>query len=256
MSDIVSLRLERDIAVVTADHPPVNALSHAVRAGLQAAFERAAAAGCKAIVLACAGRTFFAGADISEFGKPPADPWLPQVLRAIESSAVPVVAAIHGTALGGGLETAMACHYRIAAADAKLGLPEVTLGLLPGAGGTQWSPRLIGVEAALDLMISGKPIGAGKALQAGLVDRLAEGDLVQAALAYARELVDRGAAPRRTSDLPVRTGHLPEGFFTTTRATVAKQTRGLPAPQRIIDCVEAAASHVRGSGGSGSLFRR
>ena len=242
MSAIVSLRLEHDIAIVTADHPPVNALSHAVRAGLQAAFEQAAASGCKAIVLTCAGRTFFAGADISEFGRPPADPWLPQVLRAIESSTVPVVAAIHGTALGGGLETAMACHYRIAAADAKLGLPEVTLGLLPGAGGTQWSPRLIGVEAALDLMISGRPIGAGKALQAGLVDRIAEGDLVQAALAYTRELVDRAAAPRRSSDLPVRTDHLPEGFFATTRAAVAKQTRGLPAPQRIIDCVEAAAS--------------
>jgi 3-hydroxyacyl-CoA dehydrogenase len=155
---------------------------------------------------------------------------------------MPVVAAIHGTALGGGLETAMACHFRIAAPDAKLGLPEVTLGLLPGAGGTQWSPRLVGVEAALDLMISGKPIGASKALQAGLVDRIAEGDLLQAALAYAQELVGRGATPRRTSDLPVRTAHLPKGFFETTRVAVAKQTRGLPAPQRIIDCVEAAAS--------------
>ncbi|HEX6092104.1 MAG TPA: 3-hydroxyacyl-CoA dehydrogenase NAD-binding domain-containing protein, partial [Dongiaceae bacterium] len=242
MSNIVSLRHERGIAIVTADNPPVNALSHAVRAGLQTAFEEAEAAGSKAIVLNCAGRTFFAGADISEFGKPPADPWLPQVLQTIESCAVPVIAAIHGTALGGGLETAMACHYRVAAPDAKLGLPEVTLGLLPGAGGTQWSPRLIGVEAALDLMISGKPIGAGKALEAGLVDRIAEGDLLQAALAYAAELIESGSVPRRTSDLPVRTEHLPQGYFAATRAAVAKQTRGLPAPQRIIDCVEAAAS--------------
>ncbi|RPH99784.1 MAG: 3-hydroxyacyl-CoA dehydrogenase [Lysobacterales bacterium] len=245
MSDIVSLSRERDIAIVTADNPPVNALSHAVRAGLKAAFERAATSGCRAIVLNCAGRTFFAGADISEFGKPPADPWLPQVLQTIEASAVPVVAAIHGTALGGGLETAMACHYRVAAPDAKLGLPEVTLGLLPGAGGTQWSPRLIGVEAALDLMIGGKPIGAGQALQAGLVDRIAEGDLLQAALAFARELAHSGAAPRRTSDLPVKTDCLPQGFFDATRAAVAKQTRGLPAPQRIIDCVEAAATRPR-----------
>jgi len=242
MSDIVTLRHDNGIAVITADNPPVNALSHAVREGLAAAFEKALAAGSEAIVLACAGRTFFAGADISEFGKPPADPWLPQVLEQIESSAVPVVAAIHGTALGGGLETAMACHYRIADPSARVGLPEVSLGLLPGAGGTQWAPRLIGIEAALDLMISGKPIAAPKALDAGLVDRLAEGDLLTAAIAWARELADSGAGPRRTTELPVKSEHLPAGFFDATRAAVAKKTRGLPAPQRIIDCVEAAAT--------------
>ena len=242
MSDPVQFRLEDDIAVITADNPPVNALSQPVRAGLEAAFEEARAAGCKAVVLHCAGRTFFAGADISEFGKPPADPWLPQVLQTIESSEVPVVAAIHGTALGGGLETAMACHYRIAAPDAKVGLPEVLLGLLPGAGGTQWAPRLIGVEAALDLMISGKPIGAQQAQAAGLVDRITDGDLLASALAYAKELAGSGAGPRRSSELPVKTDHLPDGFFDATRAAVAKKTRGLPAPQRIIDCVEAAAT--------------
>jgi 3-hydroxyacyl-CoA dehydrogenase len=242
MSDPVRLSRENDIAIVTADNPPVNALSHAVRAGLKAAFEKAAASGCKAIVLNCAGRTFFAGADISEFGKPPAEPWLPQLLQTIENSTVPVVAAIHGTALGGGLETAMACHYRIAAPDAKLGLPEVALGLLPGAGGTQWAPRLIGVQAALDLMLSGKPIGAAQAREAGLVDRIADGDLLQAALAYARQLVDSGAGPRRTSDRPVKADHLPADFFAATRAAVAKTTRKLPAPQRIIDCVEAAVT--------------
>ena len=242
MSEPVQFRLEGDIAVITSDNPPVNALSQPVRAGLQAAFEQAQAADCRAVVLACAGRTFFAGADISEFGKPPADPWLPQVLQAIEASEVPVVAAIHGTALGGGLETAMACHYRLATPDAKVGLPEVLLGLLPGAGGTQWSPRLIGVEAALDLMISGKPIGAKQAQAAGLVDRIADGDLLPAALDYARELADSDAGPRRTSDLPVKVDHLPEGYFEATRAAVAKKTRGLPAPQRIIDCVEAAAT--------------
>lgn len=246
MSDSVRLRHANDIAIITADNPPVNALSHAVRAGLQTAFEEAAESDCKAIVLHCAGRTFFAGADISEFGKPPADPWLPEVLQKIESCAMPVVAAIHGTALGGGLETAMACHYRIAAPDAKLGLPEVTLGLLPGAGGTQWAPRLIGVEAALDLMVGGKPIGATQALEAGLIDRIAEGDLLKAALAYAgelaSELVGGDAGPRRTTELPVKADHLPAGFFATTRAAVAKKTRNLPAPQRIVDCVEAAAT--------------
>jgi len=242
MSEPVQFRLEGDVAVVTADNPPVNALSQPVRAGLLSAFEQARATDCRAIVLACAGRTFFAGADISEFGKPPADPWLPQVLQAIEASPVPVIAAIHGTALGGGLETAMACHYRIAMPDAKLGLPEVLLGLLPGAHGTQWSPRLIGVEAALDLMISGKPIGVKQAQAAGLVDRIADGGLVPAALDYARELAESGAGPRRTSELPVKVDHLPDGFFDATRAVVAKKTRGLPAPQRIIDCVEAAAT--------------
>jgi 3-hydroxyacyl-CoA dehydrogenase len=246
MSDNVRLRHANDIAIITADNPPVNALSHAVRAGLQTAFEEAAGSDCKAIVLHCAGRTFFAGADISEFGKPPADPWLPEVLQTIESCSMPVVAAIHGTALGGGLETAMACHYRIAAPDAKLGLPEVTLGLLPGAGGTQWAPRLIGIEAALDLMVGGKPIGATRALEAGLIDRIAEGDLLKAALAYAGELASElgggGASPRRTTELPVKADHLPAGFFAATRSAVANKTRSLPAPQRIVDCVEAAAT--------------
>jgi len=245
MSELVALTHVGDIAVVTVDNPPVNALSLPVRSGLQGCFEKARGEGSKAIVLACAGRTFIAGADISEFGKPPADPWLPEVLAVIESSEVPVVAAIHGTALGGGLETAMACHYRIAAPTAKMGLPEVLLGLLPGAGGTQWAPRLIGVESALDLMISGKPIGAREALEKGLVDRIAEGDLSEDALAYARELIDSGAGPRRTSDLPVPSGHLAAGFFDQTRAAVSAKTRGLPAPQRIIDCVEAAVNLER-----------
>jgi 3-hydroxyacyl-CoA dehydrogenase len=240
MSDPVRIEFDRELAVITADNPPVNALSHPVRAGLARCFAEAAGSGCRAIILRCAGRTFFAGADISEFGKPPADPWLPAVLASIESSGVPVVAAIHGTALGGGLETAMACHYRIANAAAKLGLPEVLLGLLPGAGGTQWAPRLIGVQAALDLMTSGKPIGAGQALEAGLVDRIADGDLLEAAREYARELIAAGAEPRRTSDLSVDAGTVPDEYFASMRDSVARKTRGLPAPQRIIDCVEDA----------------
>ena len=240
MSDPVRIEFDRELAIVTADNPPVNALSHPVRMGLERCLAEAGASGCKAILLACAGRTFFAGADISEFGKPPADPWLPAVLGAIEASEVPVVAAIHGTALGGGLETAMACHYRIARADAKLGLPEVLLGLLPGAGGTQWAPRLMGVQAALDLMISGKPISAGRAHEAGLIDRIVDGDLLEAAKGYARELIAAGAEPRRTSGLSVDAGGVPDEFLASMRDSVARKTRGLPAPQRIIDCVEDA----------------
>ena len=240
MSDPVRIEFDRDLAIITADNPPVNALSLPVRAGLERRFAEAAASGCKAIVLACAGRTFFAGADISEFGKPPADPWLPAVLASIEASEVPVVAAIHGTALGGGLETAMACHYRIARGDAKLGLPEVLLGLLPGAGGTQWAPRLIGVQAALDLMISGRPISAGRALEDGLIDRIAEDDLLESAKDYARELIAARSGPRRTSGLTVDAGAIPDEFFASMRDSVARKTRGLPAPQRIIDCVEDA----------------
>jgi 3-hydroxyacyl-CoA dehydrogenase len=240
MSEIVHYELRREIATITADNPPVNALSQPVRAGLLKAFQAAAESGCKAIVLICEGRTFFAGADISEFGKPPADPWLPELLNFIESSEVPVIAAIHGTALGGGLETAMACHYRLADPKAKLGLPEVSLGLLPGAQGTQYAPRLVGVEAALDLMVSGRPVSAQQALEMGLVDRLADDALLPSALTFAQELIDEGTEPRRTSRLPVESGHLPEGFFDAVREKVALKTRGLPAPQRIIDCVEDA----------------
>lgn len=256
MSEFVSYELHRDIATILVNNPPVNALSQAVRAGLLDAFSVAARSGCKAIILACEGRTFIAGADISEFGKPPASPWLPEVLACIEASEIPVIAAIHGTALGGGLETAMSCHYRIAVPSARLGLPEVLLGLLPGAGGTQWSPRLVGVEAALDLMISGKPIGANEALKKGLVDRIAEGDLMESALTYAQELIDEGAGPRRTSELPVKSSHLPDGFFDQTRAMVARKTRNLPAPQRIIDCVEAAVTldHEAAVAVEGKLF--
>lgn len=240
MTATIQLSQHGSVAVITVDNPPVNAMSRAVRAGLQDAVKQAFAGESRAIVLICAGRTFIAGADISEFGKPPADPSLPDLLRLVESSPVPIIAAIHGTALGGGLETAMSCHYRIASPSAKLGLPEVLLGLLPGAGGTQLTPRLIGVEAALGLMTSGKPISSAQAVKAGLLDRIAEGDLLDAALAFADELINTGAGPRRTSELPVESSHLPTDYFDTMRASIGQKTRGLPAPQRIIDCVEAA----------------
>jgi len=248
MTSSVNLSQHGTVALITVDNPPVNALSQPVRAELLAAIKRANDGRNQAIVLICAGRTFFAGADISEFGKPPADPWLPELVNRIEASPIPVIAAIHGTALGGGLETAMACHYRVALPSAKLGLPEVTLGLLPGAGGTQLSPRLIGVEAAVNLMTSGKPIGAVQAHEAGLVDRIVEGDLQDAALEFARELIEAGAGPRRTSELPVESSHLSADYFDDMRAAIAQRTRGLPAPQRIIECVEAATTMDFASG--------
>jgi 3-hydroxyacyl-CoA dehydrogenase len=242
MSQPVTLQVRGDIAVITINNPPVNALSHGVRAGLIDAITEAESTGAKAAVVHCAGRTFCAGADIREFGKPPVDPWLPQVVDRIEASPLPVVAAIHGTALGGGLETALGCHFRIASTDAKLGFPEVNLGLLPGAGGTQRAPRLMGVQAALDLIVGGKPLTASQALATGLIDRIAEGELLAAALEWANELAADSTAPRRSSGLTVDASDVPADFFAQYRAAVQKKTRGLPAPQGIIDCVQKATS--------------
>ncbi|HWL46485.1 MAG TPA: enoyl-CoA hydratase-related protein, partial [Sphingomonadaceae bacterium] len=186
---MITTEKQGDILVVTADNPPVNALSQGVREGIAKAIEAAATDGdVAAIVLRCAGRTFFAGADITEFTKPPMPPLLPDLCDLIEASTKPVVAAIHGTALGGGLEVALGCHYRIAVPSAKLGQPEVKLGLLPGAGGTQRLPRVTGVELALEMIVLGNPIGAPRAAEAGLVDRLAGEDrLTEDAIAFARE---------------------------------------------------------------------
>lgn len=249
----VSLERRGRICVITADNPPVNALSHEVRKGLLDAIETAERDGCEAIVLQCAGRTWFAGADIREFGKAPEDPWLPEVLDRIESCEVPVVAALHGTALGGGLETALAAHYRIGLPDARFGFPEVNLGLLPGAGGTQRAPRLMGVKPALDLMLSGKPIPAPAALKAGLIDRIADGDLLAAALAWSEELVRMDETPPRTSTLPVPLDDLPEDFFETSRKDVVLKSPHQPAPRRIVDCVEIA---TRTTFDEGSVYER
>lgn len=236
---VVRLELEGRLAVVTIDNPPVNALSQAVRAGIVLAVDEAEDAGADAIVLCCAGRTFVAGADIREFGKPPQPPWLPEVIARIEACRRPVVAAIHGTTLGGGLELALGCHFRIAVPTARVGFPEVNLGLIPGAGGTQRLPRLVGAERALDMMISGKPVNAVEATQAGVVDRLAEsGDLLGEAMDFARELASGGEAPRLIRDLSV--DPVDPEFFGEYRKRIARRTRGLMSPERIVRCVEAA----------------
>ncbi len=235
-------RRQDDLLIVVVDHPPVNALSADVRRGLAEAIAQAGVdPQVRAVVLAGAGANFIAGADIREFGKPPRPPALPDVCNAIENCPKPVVAALHGAALGGGLEVAMAAHYRVALPDARLGLPEVNLGLLPGAGGTQRAPRLMGAAAALDLMLSGAPITAAGALASGLVDRVAEGgDALAAGLAYARELLDQGAGPRRSRDA--------QGLAdkTAARAALAEsgeraaRARGLYSPLRIVEAVRAA----------------
>ncbi len=240
MTAPVKYSLNGRIGVVTVDNPPVNALSQPVRQGLLDAFEQAAADTSEAILLICEGRTFIAGADISEFGKPLQEPWLPDLYNRIEASDKIVVSALHGTALGGGFEAALATHYRCAVSSARVGLPEVKLGLLPGAGGTQRTPRLAGVSAALGLMTSGAPIAAGQAAQLGLVDKVIDGELREGALAWTLELLEAGAAPRRSSELPVP--EFDAAVFDDYRAGLAKRARGLEAPQAIVDCVEAAAT--------------
>lgn len=227
-----------DILVVTSDNPPVNALGAAVRQGLQAALNEAAADdSVKAVVLICAGQTFFAGADITEFGKPPVEPFLPEVIARMESFDKPVIAAIHGTALGGGLETALGAHYRVAVPSAKLGVPEVKLGLLPGAGGTQRLPRVVGVKAALEMTGKGDPIPATLAHQWGLVDELAdEGKLLDTALAFA----DKVQAVRPIPRVSERSVAPDDAAIEAFRKENARKFQGFDAPAANIACVEAA----------------
>ena len=232
-----------EVGIIWINNPPVNAISVGVRAAIiDGVGKLARDAGIKAGVLACEGRTFMAGADITEFGKPPLSPSLHDAIDAIENCAKPIVAAIHGTALGGGLETALACHYRVAVGSAKVGLPEVKLGILPGAGGTQRLPRLIGIESALGIIVSGDPIAAPQAAKAGVIDKIIEGDLLEGAVAYAGQLIAQKAAPRKVRDLQVDAAKLPPGFFDAARKRIAKEKKNLFAPQRIIDALEAAAT--------------
>ncbi|CAG2151278.1 Fatty acid oxidation complex subunit alpha [Cupriavidus yeoncheonensis] len=231
-----------DVQVISISNPPVNALGVAVRQGLKQAIEQAQAdAGVRAVLVVGEGKAFIAGADIREFGKPPMPPSLPEVCNQIEASAKLVVAAIHGPALGGGLEVAMSAHYRLALPAAKLGLPEVNLGLLPGAGGTQRAPRLMGAKAAAELMLSGKHLSARAAQAAGLVDRLAEGeDPVAAGLAYVNELLEQGAPLRRTRNLAIADKAAALAELDALQADTAKKSRGLFSPLKIVECVRAA----------------
>lgn len=234
----VTLTRRGDIAVVTVDSPPVNALSQAVRQGLSDAFAAAYAdSAVRAIVLRCAGRTFIAGADVTEFGRPPVPPFVPDLVATIEDGPKPVVAEIHGTALGGGFEVAMAAHYRIARADARIGLPEVKLGILPGAGGTQRLPRLVGAARALQWIVEGTQVPAEEARRAGAVDEVVDADLPTAALAAAARLAATSEL-RRTGRLPVPP--VDEAALADIEAGVRKRKAALEAPAACIEAVRAA----------------
>ncbi len=240
----ISTHRHGDVLIVTSNNPPVNALGAAVRQGLVAAIEEAEGdEAIKAVVIRCEGQTFFAGADITEFGKPPVMPWLPTVVDTIENCSKPVVAAIHGTALGGGLEIALGCHYRVAVPDAKLGVPEVKLGLLPGAGGTQRLPRVAGVQKALEMVTSGTPIGAKEARDIGLVDRIIEGDLQEHAVGYAEEVRDVRPLPKSSErDDKLAEARANPAIFDEFRKANARKFRGFDAPEKNIQAVEAAVA--------------
>src|SRR5689334_8734420 len=236
----ISTRKHGDVLIILSNTPPVNALSTAVRQGLvEAIAEAEADDGVKAIVIACEGQTFFAGADITEFGKPPQQPWLPMVVDTIENCSKPVVAAIHGTALGGGLEVALACHYRAAHPSAKLGTPEVKLGLLPGAGGTQRLPRVAGVRHALEMCATGTPIGAKEGFECGLVDRLIEGDLLPHAVAYAEEVRDVRPLQKSSERQDKITDCDPDTFDTFLKEN-GRKFRGLDAPLKNVEAARVA----------------
>jgi len=243
---VTDLSKDGDIAIVTLNSPPVNALSAPVRDGLAEGFKKAIDdPSVKGIVLICEGKTFIAGADISEFGKAPQGASLFEVQNIIEGSPKPVIAAIHGTALGGGLEVALCAHYRVAVPSAKCGLPEVNIGLLPGAGGTQRLPRIVGVESALDMVTSGKHVGAKQCLENGLVDELApEGKLKETAVAFAKKAVAENKPLKkvRDNDAKLEAARGKPEIFADFRKANAKKFRGFMAPESNIKCIEAAVN--------------
>ncbi len=242
--NVVTTRLQGQVLIVTVNNPPVNALSVHVRAGLVAAMEQADAdASVKAVLVVGEGKTFIAGADIREFGKPPLPPFLPDVCNRIEACSKLVVAVVQGAALGGGMEIAMSAHYRLALPKAQFGLPEVNLGLLPGASGTQRAPRLMGVKAATEMMLSGKPINAKQALESGLVDQtVAEADVTAAGLAYVEQLLAQNAAIRRTSELSIADKSAALAELDKLEAETRKKSKGLFSPLKIIEAVRGAVN--------------
>ncbi|MBL4801515.1 MAG: enoyl-CoA hydratase/isomerase family protein, partial [Emcibacter sp.] len=246
INDVTDYGIDGSIAVVTLNSPPVNALSALVRSGIYTSFEKAIAdEDVKAIVLICEGRTFFAGADIKEFGKGPVKPILQEVQAIVESSPKPVIAAMHGTALGGGLELALVAHYRVAVASAKCGLPEVKLGLLPGAGGTQRLPRIVGVQKALEMVTSGEHVSGPDALEAGLFDELIEeGNLRQGAIDFANRVLSENRPLRKIRDQNEKMEAARDNpeIFAAFRKAKARKFRGFLAPEYNIRCIEAAVS--------------
>lgn len=246
INEVTNLNINDNVAILTLNSPPVNALSANVREGLDKGIKEAIAnSNVDAIVLICDGRTFIAGADISEFGKEPKGPSLFEVQEELENSPKPIIAAIHGTALGGGLEVALTCHYRIAVPSAKCGLPEVSLGLLPGAGGTQRLPRLVGVEQALKMVTSGIHLSADKCLKSGLIDKLAtENHLLEDSISFAKEIVSENKPLKKVREIDekVTAARGNDQLFNDFRNSISRKTRGFLAPEYNIQCIEAAVN--------------
>ena len=242
MSQTVSITVQGQVAVLTMDRPPVNSLGYDLRVGIADALEQANAdTAVQAIVLTGTARAFSAGADVTEFGTPKGakEPNLRVVIELLENNAKPVIGAIAGQCLGGGLELALGCHFRVALADAQLGLPEVKIGLLPGAGGTQRLPRLIGLEAALNMIVSGAPVAAAKFAGSPLVDKIIDGDLVAGAVAFAEEVISKKTPARRARDLKVKDPQ-GEAFLQFARNTVGAMSKNFPAPMKCLEAVAAS----------------
>jgi 3-hydroxyacyl-CoA dehydrogenase len=243
MSEVARYAVRDGVAVITLDNPPVNGLGNALRAALLDYLQRADAdAAARAVVLIGSAKAFSGGADIREFSAPRLKPDLPDVNDAQDRLSKPLVAAIGGFALGGGLELALACHYRIAMPRAQLGLPEVKLGILPGSGGTQRLPRIVPMADAVAMMTSGNSISAERAKELGLVDEIVTGDLLEEALAFSKKLVQQGKGPRVIRDMPPKIEGDVQAFFARVREQVAKESKGYPAPLEIVACAEAAAT--------------
>jgi 3-hydroxyacyl-CoA dehydrogenase len=242
-SELVRVEREAEIALVIAHHPPVNTITAEVRTGLRGALDRIGQThDFEAVLLLCEGSTFFSGADIGEFSGPPKEQEYHALFGAFENLAVPVVAAMHGTVLGGGLEIALACHYRIALESARFGMPEVTLGIIPGAGGTQRMPRLIGAEKALDLILSARPVDAPQARELGLLDEIVDTDLRANAVRFARALVSAGKGPRRTSAMSVDQASATDAVFATMAQRAQKQYPNRTAGLVAVEAVRAATT--------------
>ncbi len=243
MNNFVTVEVTDDIALVIISNPPVNAINQKVRSGLMAAFQTVDQDNnIRAVVLKCAGRTFMAGADIKEFDEPIAEPGYHEVFSVIESCSKPVIAAIHGTALGAGLEAALACHYRCAVQNARMGLPEVSLGIIPGAGGSQRLPRLIGAKAALEFILGVIPVSASKAYKIGIIDRVMEEDLMEGTLEYVGSLLADGVGPRKVSEMRVDKSGYGEEFLVDARKLSARRLRGQNAPNLVIEAINNAVN--------------
>ncbi|NQU64794.1 MAG: enoyl-CoA hydratase/isomerase family protein, partial [SAR324 cluster bacterium] len=245
LTEVATLTVQDGVGLISLNNPPVNALGHAVRKGIADGIAQAVKDDLvKAIVIICEGRTFCAGADIREFGQPPKDPGLGEVLVMLDACTKPIIAAIHGTAFGGGLETALSCHFRIGVPTAQFGLPEVKLGLLPGGGGTQRLPRVVGPEKALQMIAFGNPIGAAEALAVELIDEMIEGDLREGALSFAKKILAEKRPLKKVSENneKVEAARGKTEIFDNFRKSIARKTRGFEAPEFCIKTVEAAVN--------------